>query len=137
MEKYDPHGNEFSNWYYERIRGVKNKEEQERVIKENPILALRVINVFSDKALGRKFIDTYKDHPKLSHVAYLVAREIGHRFAHDYLEAQKVEVPFAQTGSLPSYCYVSEKGNEDAPNSEYWWTNAWDNVVKTLEDSVQ
>lgn len=135
---YDPvKSNEFSSWYYQKIR--RNEEEKDRIIRENPILALRVFNVFNDEDIGKKFIEAYRDHPQLSHVAYLVARDINHKFAHEYLMAQEVKIPFVPSVIPPQY-HGDAMGYTDSsllePYSDYWMSNEWDNLVRLMEDTT-
>ena len=139
--KYNPKKhNEFTSWYKREVR--RNVEEKQRIVEENPVLALRIYNIFKDDDIAEMLVETYKDHPELRHVAYLVARDITHPFEREYLSQQEVEVPFTRSNPEyhPSYALGSKKGYIDsspsARHSDYLRENRWGNHIRALEDSL-
>ncbi len=128
--------NEFSSWYYQRIK--RDVEKKIRLVEENPILALRTFNIFRDKELGAIFIDKYKDHPQLSHVAYHIAKDLKDKFEREYLEKQRHEIDGPLYMCIREYDPLSSihSCGNDISNSNHWADNEWDNIVRALEESV-
>lgn len=137
---YDPRkNNEFSNWYYQKIKS--SREEKDKLVKDNPILALRVFNVFNDEDIGGMFITAYRSHPQLSHVAYLVAEDLGHDYAQEYLRAHANEHEIERLAEYDrrrkwvaeNQSNLNLNGN-GVPGTNYRRENQWDNFVRALEE---
>ena len=57
-------GNDFANWYYKEVKG--SRTEKMRIVREDPILALRIFTVFGDRGVGICFYQVHRNNPEYS-----------------------------------------------------------------------
>lgn len=137
----------FYNWYYENVRN--NADMQDKLVREDLAIALRVFSTFRDIDIGNKIIEAYRDHPQLSHVAHSVTDDIRCWPKHTGLEGGKTIGGKRILYLQPSFfdAIITEKngfvgdtihlcGKDTIPPlTNFREENHWDNLLKLIEDA--
>ena len=123
-------GNYFTNWYQKEVK--KNKALKQRIVEENPELAIRIHSIFGDSDIVKLFVQQYGNDSDYNATAYFIS---GGRIGRigSPLDAQ-IRIDRNMGPDLEEIGNIHVCGNNN-PSGNFWMENQWDNIVRLMEDT--